>query len=47
MYTWLIVIAVLVGLLLLAVGLYLRARTITPGEPQPQATTEPTDNSGE
>jgi len=46
MYTWLMVIAVLAGLL--AVGLYLRARAITPGEPQPPATTEqPSDNSGE
>lgn len=46
MYAWLMVIAVLTGLL--AVGLYLRARTITPGESQSQATTEqPTDNSGE
>ncbi|WP_157445350.1 hypothetical protein [Deinococcus actinosclerus] len=46
MYTGLMIIAVLTGLL--AVGLYLRARTITPGEPQPQATTkQPSDNSGE
>ncbi|WP_189062520.1 hypothetical protein [Deinococcus arenae] len=46
MYTGLMIIAVLTGLL--AVGLYLRARTITPGEPQPPATTEQTsDNSGE
>lgn len=46
MYTWLMVIAVMTGLL--AVGLYLRARTITPGEPQPPATTEqPLDNSGD
>lgn len=47
MYTWLMVIAVLVGLL--AVGLYRRARTITPGEPGPKAKAaeQPLDNSGE
>lgn len=47
MYAWLMVIAVLAGLL--AVGLYLRARSITPGEPGPKAKAaeQPSDNSGE